>query len=183
MPISPVSDESTGAAGIEPDAPSPETEPAQTAESQLAELREELARLQDRYRRALADLDNFRKRMQHEGDRRAAAARDGQLREWLEALDSVERALQMEPGDPGLTAVLQQMETILSRHGIERIASVGEPFDPSRHDAIAVQPSTEVPDRSILAVARSGFGHPGGEVLRTAQVVVAQQPHAAEDDA
>jgi Molecular chaperone GrpE (heat shock protein) len=178
MPTSPANDEEgespeLSGAGVE-GAPGPSD--ASGGADEVAELRSELARTQDRYRRALADLDNYRKRMEREGDRRATQARDGQLREWLEALDSVERALTMEPGDPGLTAVLEQMDAILVRNGIVRLAEVGEPFDPVRHEAIAVQPSTDVPDKAILAVARSGFGTGDGDVLRTAQVVVATRP-------
>ena len=156
-----------------------EPEPDATADDESAALRRELARSQDRYRRALADLDNYRKRMEREGDRRAAQARDAQLREWLEALDSVERALRVTPDDAGLVAVLEQMDAILARHGIERIAQVGEPFDPARHEAVATIPADgDVPDRAIVDVVRSGFGSRDGEILRLAQVAVATR---AED--
>lgn len=168
MPTSPASD------------PPPEDArpPVSVAEqaSEVAELRAELARTQDRYRRALADLDNYRKRVEREGGRRAAEVRHALLREWLAAVDSVERALRIEPGDPGLGAVLEQMEAILARHGVTRLAAAGVRFDPERHEAIAVQPSADVPDRTVLEVARSGFGADDGTVLRPAQVVVSRQP-------
>jgi molecular chaperone GrpE len=143
---------------------------------EVAALREELARTEDRHRRALADLDNYRKRVEREGDQRAAAARRSVLGEWLEAVDSVDRALRMEPGDPGLSAVLAQMEGILARHGIARIGAAGERFDPARHEAIAAHPADGVPDYTVLEVARSGFAADNGEVLRPAQVVVARSP-------
>lgn len=152
------------------------TDDVATLREEVATLREELSSTQDRYRRALADLDNYRKRTEGDGARRAAAARRALLGEWLEAVDSVERALRMEPGDPGLSAVLAQMEAILARHGIERIDVVGARFDPERHEAIAVQPAADAPDYTVLEVARSGFGIDGGEVLRPAQVVVARRP-------
>ena len=66
----------------------------------------------------------------------------------------------MEPDGPcaeGLRAVLEQMEAVLARQGAHRIGAAGEQFDPERHEAIAVQPSAELPDRTILAVERSGF--------------------------
>jgi molecular chaperone GrpE len=143
---------------------------------EVAALREELALAQDRHRRALADLDNYRKRVAGDGERRAAAARQAVLSEWLEAVDSVERALRMEPGDPGLTAVLAQMDAILARQGVERLDAAGAPFDPKRHEAIAVQPTADAPDFTVLEVARSGFALKDGEVLRPAQVVVARRP-------
>lgn len=143
---------------------------------EIAALREELTHTQDRHRRALADLDNYRKRVEGEGDRRAVAARRAVLGDWLDAVDSVERALRMEPGDPGLTAVLDQMEAILARQGIVRFEAAGSRFDPERHEAIAVQPAAGVPDLTVLEVARSGYGLADGEVLRPAQVVVARHP-------
>lgn len=170
MPAGPANDQPPdpdGAAGAEA-APDPVAE--------LAELRDELARVQDRHRRALADLDNYRKRTERDGDRRVAEARNALLRDWLDAVDSVERALRLEPGDPGLTAVLEQMEAILARHGVGRLDVVGAPFDPVRDEAVAVAPTADVPDRTVVEVARSGFGLRDGEVLRPAQVVVSQRP-------
>jgi molecular chaperone GrpE len=142
---------------------------------EIGALRAELAQAQDRHRRAAADLDNYRKRVEREGDQRAAAASRTLLREWLEAIDSVERALRMEPGDPGLTAVLAQMEAILAQHGVGRLEAAGTRFDPERHEAIAMQPAADVPDYTVIEVGRSGFGLDDGTVLRPAQVVVARR--------
>jgi molecular chaperone GrpE len=133
--------------------------------------------MEDRYKRALADLDNYRKRSAREADRRVEEGREAVMRDWLEAVDSVERALRMEPTNPlfeGLRAVLEQMEAILARHGVERVGEAGERFDPERHEAIGVQPSHEVPDGTVLEVARSGF-RIGDRVLRPAEVVVSRR--------
>jgi molecular chaperone GrpE len=169
MPTSPASDEPLSPAGEPPDAAT--GTPGEVDES--AALREELERTQERYRRALADLDNYRKRAVREADRRVAEATRGLLGEWLEAVDSVERALRLEPGDPGLTAVLDQMEAILARHGVVRIEAAGTRFDPVRHEAIAVQPA-DVTEPTVLEVARSGFVLDDGGILRPAQVVVSR---------
>ena len=142
------------------------------------ELRDEIARLADRYKRALADLDNYRKRSAREIERRTQEARDALLREWLEALDSVERALRIDAGTPlaeGMRAVLEQMESILARHGVQRIGAAGERFDPERHEAVGVRMTGDVPDQTVLEVARSGFAV-GDRVLRPAQVVVSRRP-------
>lgn len=183
MPISPEADAPHGDAhkplatgDAAPEAPG-KADDVTALREEVAALREELALAQDRHRRALADLDNYRKRVASDGDRRATAARQAVLGEWLDAVDSVERALRMEPGDPGLTAVLAQMEVILARQGIVRLEAAGTRFDPVRHEAIAVQPAADVPDFTVLEVARSGYGLADGEVLRPAQVVVAR--HAA----
>lgn len=141
----------------------------------LAAARDELARTDDRYKRALADLDNYRKRVERDTQRRLAEERERLLGDWLEALDSVERALRLQPEDPGLRAVLEQMEAILTRQGARRLGAAGEPFDPMWHEAVAVRASAGVPDRTILEVARSGFALGDDRVLRPAQVVVSQR--------
>jgi molecular chaperone GrpE len=175
MPNSRVSDQG------EPPVQEHEAEPSQAQEDEnreRQELRAELERLDDRYKRALADLDNYRKRTARELERRVEERSDDLLREWLQSVDSVERALLMaEPGGAlhvGLAAVLQQMEATLERSGVTRIGAVGEQFDPERHEAVGVVASDEVPDRTIVEVARSGYAI-GDRVLRPAQVVVARR--------
>jgi molecular chaperone GrpE len=162
-----------------PQAPMPTDEDRRSAEdrdhARLAELEAEVARLDDRYKRAVADLDNYRKRSAREAERRVAEEREGLLRDWLDAVDSVERALRIQPEDQGLRAVLEQMEAILSRQGVVRLGAVGEQFDPARHEAIAIQSRDEVPDRTVLEVARSGFAIADERLLRPAQVVVSRR--------
>jgi molecular chaperone GrpE len=162
MPNSHESDEDGGGAQVE----APERD-----------LAAEVERLDDRYKRALADLDNYRKRTARDVERRVAENTEAVLREWLEALDSVERALLMaETGSSlavGLQAVLEQMEAILERRGVRRIGARGEPFDPERHEAVGVAEAEGVPDGTIVEVSRSGFAM-GDRVLRPAQVIVAQ---------
>jgi molecular chaperone GrpE len=126
----------------------------------------------ERYLRARADLDNYRKRAAQEVERRVAEGADRLLLEWIEAVDSVDRALAMQPSD-GLRSVLDQMEAILTRQGVERVGTAGDRFDPELHEAISVQESDEVPDRTVLDVARSGYRR-GERVLRPAQVAVSR---------
>ena len=143
------------------------------------DLEVELAQMEDRYKRALADLDNYRKRIARETERRVEESREAQLREWLEVVDSLERALFMQPEDPvvqGLRAVLEQMETVLARQGVTRMGATGEPFDPERHEAVAIRP-TDSPDRTVVEVARSGYML-GDRVLRPAEVVVGRTSEA-----
>jgi len=152
------------------------TEPTPPTEAEEAQrLRAELARMEDRYKRALADLENYRKRSDRETERRVQEARALVMREWLQSLDSVERALRTQPGDLGLQAVLAQMEAILAREGVTRVGAAGEVFDPAYHHAVAVRSSAAVPDHTIIEVTRSGFAL-GDKVLRPAEVVVSQRP-------
>jgi molecular chaperone GrpE len=145
-------------------------------DAEIAELQERVAQLDDRHKRALADLDNYRKRSVQLTESRIGDAADTMLRAWLEAVDSVERALRMENGGPlaeGMRGLLDQMEAILARYGVERIGAPGEAFDPSRHEAVAVHPAGDVPNGTIVEVARSGWAR-GDRVLRPAQVVVSR---------
>lgn len=177
------------ARGLERQARSGQDGPAKGAEAEgqpvgdstPVDLSEELARIEDRYKRALADLDNYRKRATREVDRRVAEARESALHDWLQVVDSVERAIQLEPEGPcyeGMQAVLQQIDAVLDRQGAERIGRPGDEFDPERHEAVAVRASGDVPDRTIVEVQRSGFAH-GDRVIRPAQVVVARAPEHA----
>jgi molecular chaperone GrpE len=169
MPNSPESDTQAGA---------PEREQPQRSDD--GDLRAELERIEDRYKRALADLDNYRKRAVREIDVRTVEARIAAVREWLDVVDSVERAIRMQPDGPcreGFCAVLEQINAALTRQGVSRIGAPGEPFDPERHQAIAVAPA-DAPDGTIVSVERSGFAL-GDRVIRPAQVVVAQAPNLA----
>jgi molecular chaperone GrpE len=134
----------------------------------------------ERYLRARADLENYRKRAAQEVERRVAEGADRLLLEWIEAVDSVDRALAMQPSD-GLRSVLEQMEAILTRQGIERVGAAGDRFDPELHEAISVRGSDQVPDRTVLDVARSGYRR-GERVLRPAQVVVSRDGGSSERD-
>jgi molecular chaperone GrpE len=147
----------------------------------LADLEERNAALEDRFMRARADLENYRKRSAREVEHRVSEERERLLRDWLDAVDSVERALLMaDPDSPltvGLRAVLEQMTAILDRQGVRRVGAVGEQFDPERHEAVAVRPSDDLPDQSVMEVVRSGYAI-GDRILRPAEVIVARREGA-----
>jgi molecular chaperone GrpE len=156
-------------------------QPAAALAAENGELTAALAQAEERYKRALADLDNYRKRTAREIERRVAEAKESLLRDWLEAVDSVERALRIEADGPcadGLRAVLEQMDAVLAREGARRIGEAGEPFDPELHEAIAVRALDSVPDRTVVAVERAGLAL-NDRVIRPAQVVVARAPEHA----
>jgi molecular chaperone GrpE len=147
----------------------------------VAELEGELARLDDRYKRALADLENYRKRSGQEIERRVAEREERLLRDWLEVVDSVDRAILMHQGSPveaGLQAVLSQMLAVLARYGVERLLPEGQPFDPAEHEAVAAQPRGDVAAHTVIAVPRAGY-RIGERVLRPAQVVVSSRREEA----
>ena len=177
MPSSPGTDRQDTASA----APVEEAEAPERRERSQAEHEAEIARLEDRYKRALADLDNYRKRSAREVERRVEEGRDALLREWLEAVDTVERAARMDPDGPlgqGMRALLDQIEALLARRGVQRIGDTGEPFDPERHDAVEVRMTTDAPENTVVDVIRAGYAI-DGRVLRPAQVAVARRPQTS----
>ena len=141
---------------------------------QTAEREAEVARLDDRFKRARADLDNYRKRTAKDVERLVAERTDALIGDWLEVADSVGRALAMDSEGAvgeGLRAVRDQIESTLARQGVERVGEVGDAFDPERHEAVDVRAATDVPDRTIVEVIRPGYVR-GERVLRPALVTV-----------
>jgi molecular chaperone GrpE len=140
----------------------------------------EVERLRDRWLRARADLENYRKRSEQEIDRRALESRDRLLLDWLEVVDSIDRGLKFgSVAAAPLRQVQHQMETVLARHGVERIEAEDAPFDPERHEAVGVRRTDEAPPDTVVEVARAGY-RVGDRVLRPAQVIVSRRP-TAED--
>ena len=103
----------------------------------------ELERLRDRWLRARADLENYRKRSDREIERRVGDERDRLLLEWLHVVDDADRALRFgSVADAPLRLVRQQMLALLARHGAERLEAEGTPFDPELHEAVGVRTAT-----------------------------------------
>ena len=147
-----------------------------------AELRERAGKADtylDLAQRTQADFDNYRKRMTREV--RAAEARGiGRLaRELLPALDNLERALlAVETSDPdhqltkGVRLVTAELSAALGRSGIEGYSPAGEPFDPTRHEAVAQQPVDGAEPGTVVQVLQSGY-RLNEAILRPARVIVA----------
>ena len=154
--------------------PSPENKPEVAAPDLDA-----VAALEDRLRRALADLDNLRKRHARELDRERAAAANRVAAAWLPVLDNLELALSHadDPDHPlvrGIQAIRDQAVDILNRQGFGPVDEVGVPFDPQLHEVVAVVENPDVPPGAVAAVLRPGYGH-GERQLRPAMVAVSKR--------
>jgi molecular chaperone GrpE len=148
----------------------------------IAAITAERDRFKDAALRALADLDNFRKRSIRERDEVAKKAKEDMLRELLPVFDNLERASQYvtQGADAaaigkGIEMVLKLFEDTLNRVGGKRVRSVGEPFDPQVHEAISQLPSDAHPAGVIAAEAAAGYLL-GDRLLRAAMVVVSTGP-------
>ncbi|HEX4217937.1 MAG TPA: nucleotide exchange factor GrpE [Acidimicrobiales bacterium] len=135
--------------------------------------------LEDQLRRALADLDNLRKRYQREATRERLAERSRVAAEWIPVVDNLERALQHAGnGDAalieGVQAVRDQAVAAFERLGFPRYDDIGQPFDPARHEAVGTIVS-DAPPGTVVAAIRPGYGS-GDDILRPALVMVAKEP-------
>jgi len=135
----------------------------------------ELSAQKDLNLRLAADFDNFRKRTTRESDRRAAAEKEAFIRELLPIIDNLERALASDASTEqlrdGVRMTLQQLHQLLSRHGIETETAMGRPFDPHRHEAVAMRHEPSQPDHAVIEILQPGYRR-GDEVFRPAKVIV-----------
>ena len=158
-------------------AASPETPDGINAE--LEALRREADEHRDRHLRAVAELDNFRKRSgkEIEAARKFGAERLAQailpVRDSLEAgLAATEKAGQ-EALLEGQRATLRLLDEALADAGIREINPVGEPFDPNKHEALSLVPAPGVAPNTVLEVVQKGY-ELNERLLRAAKVLVAR---------
>lgn len=171
----------------------PETQPPPSAPAsegdvvaQLAASKAEAAGHYDRYLRAAADLENFRRRTVREKDELRTAATGRVLEDVFPVLDNLALALQAakQPGADvktlvgGVDMVLGQLKSALASHGLKEISPVGQPFDPHQHEAISHLASPSVPAEHVVNVVRTGYSL-NGRLLRPAAVVVSSGPEAS----
>ncbi|MYR83979.1 nucleotide exchange factor GrpE [Streptomyces sp. SID685] len=135
--------------------------------------------LEDRWRRALADLDNLRKRHARELERERAVERSRTAAAFLPVLDNLELALTHAGADPGaivegVRAVRDQAVNVLELLGYPRHAESGVAFDPARHEVVGVVQDPDAPPGTVVEVLRPGYGD-GERQLRPAAVTVAKR--------
>jgi molecular chaperone GrpE len=168
----------TGEAGARASAsPAAEIERLQQA---LAESEERARSHWEQYLRAVAELDNVRKRAQRDIESANRYGLEKFAAELLPVRDSLELAVQSaDQGEfdvrslkQGQQATLQLLAKALDRIGLTPINPVGGPFDPTRHEAMMAQPSTSEPG-TVLQVVQTGY-ELNGRVVRPARVIVAK---------
>jgi molecular chaperone GrpE len=157
----------------------------QAAAQELIASREEAAKNRDLYLRTLADLENYRKRVQREKEDLSRFANENLLRELLPVLDKLERAIEHARSDQsnggilqGVEMTLSQLAKVLEKSGIKPVAAVGEPFDTARHEAIGQEESSEHAPQTVVRELQKGYLL-NDRLLRPAMVVVAKAPQAA----
>jgi molecular chaperone GrpE len=136
------------------------------------------------YLRAVADLDNVRKRAQRDIEAANRYGLEKFAAELLPVKDSLELAVanagkaDAESLKAGQQATLQLLSKALEKLGVSVIDPHGEPFDPSRHEAMMAQESDSAEPNSVLKVVQPGY-ELNGRLLRPARVIVAKEPARA----
>jgi len=146
--------------------PAPDAEPA--ADDRVAELTTDLQRVS-------AEYANYRKRVDRDRVAVVEMATAGLLAELMPLLDDVERARQHGDLDGALKSVGEGIEAVATKLGLERFGTVGDPFDPSVHEALmAAEPDPESDVATCAQVLQPGYRLVSGRVLRPARVAVSE---------
>jgi len=167
------------ATGAAPEAASPPPDLA----AQLAAARAEAAANYDKFMRAIADLENFRRRTVREKDELRTIATGRVLEDVFPVLDNLALAIAAakQPNADlksligGIDMVLAQLKSALAAHGLVELHPLGQPFDPHREEAISHEPSDTVKEEHVVRVVRTGYLL-NGRLLRPASVVVSSGP-------
>lgn len=162
-----------------PDEPLAQDDPA----TALARAEATAADNWNRYLRAVADLDNLRKRAARDVEQARRTGADRLAGDLLPVIDGLEMGLEATTAAPatveslvaGQEAILRLLRAALERTGIETIDPLGEPFDPQVHEAMSMQSSPTAEPGSVLLVMQKGY-RIGDRLLRPARVIVAGEP-------
>ena len=163
-----------------PDTASPLVEVEQLQQA-LVEADERAKNHWQQYLRAVAELDNVRKRAQRDIEAANRYGLEKFAAELLPVKDSLELAVQNAARADarslreGQEATLQLLSRALEKLGVTVIDPLGEPFDPARHEAMMTQESTTAEPNSVLKVVQLGY-ELNGRLLRPARVIVAREP-------
>ena len=169
----------------EQDCPEASAETAPPLEATLEEKYEDLCRQTEQMKeerlRILAESENFKKRLSREKDEFCRFATSRVLENMLPVIDNLELALHHSGSDKacqglaqGVRMTLDIFLDVLQRHGLERIAETGGPFDPARHEAMGNQETPDLAPGCVAAILQTGYTL-NGRLLRPARVMVSAE--------
>ncbi|NKF23155.1 nucleotide exchange factor GrpE [Solimonas marina] len=172
------------------DTPEPAETPTEPGFDELEALRQQIndaearaAAAQDAQLRAVADLENTRRRLERDAANSLKYAAEKLLGELLAVADSLELGLKAAEGadgsvkamGEGMELTYRQLMSVLEKNGVKQLDPTGQPFNPDFHQAMSMAPSADVPANHVLAVMQKGYSlHE--RLLRPAMVVVARAP-------
>lgn len=175
-----LNESATAETGVTPDGG--DTTNAEAVALLVDGLKRERDDLKEQILRIQADNQNILRRIRQQMDEDKKFAAQPFIEGLLPVLDNFSRSLEMlekgasvEKVVEGIKGIERMLQRTLESEGVERIATVGQPFDPNLHEALLTEPTTEVAPETVVAELQSGYlMH--GRVLRAAQVKVSVEP-------
>ena len=154
--------------------------------SQVEEKEKQGEENYDRFLRAQAELENYKKRVEREKSSLIQYGNEELIKAILPVIDNLERALVHPPGEnpdgllEGIKITHNQLLQVLEKFGVTRIAAVGEPFDPSKHEAMMQVESADHEPNTVVSELQRGY-FLKDRLLRPAMVSVARAPKQEEE--
>ena len=147
------------------------------AEAKAKEMEAKAAQNLDGWQRAVAEFQNYKKRMDRDRESDKAIMKGDLIKRFLPVLDDLERALQNRSQDDawadGVELIRRKLQSILEAEGLKRIEAEGALFDPNFHEAISFEPADGVESGRVIGVVQNGYML-GDYVVRPAMVRVAR---------
>ncbi|NIS62634.1 MAG: nucleotide exchange factor GrpE [Proteobacteria bacterium] len=140
----------------------------------------------DRLLRAQAELENYKKRVEREKSSLVKYGNEELIKAILPVIDNLKRAIDHPPGEnsgglkEGIKITLNQLLQVLEKFGVTPVPSVGEPFDPSKHEAMMRVESTDHEPNTVVTELQKGY-FLNDRLIRPAMVSVAQPPGQEEE--
>lgn len=132
--------------------------------AELQRQQEETRKNYDQYLRALAEVENIRKRSVREREEYLKYANVSMIKKLLPIIDDLHRAMEVahtsrdfEAMSKGVEMTARSLDEVLKGEGVEVIESIGKPFDPQFHQALTVEPSDEHPENTIIEQLQKGY--------------------------
>ena len=144
----------------------------------LGDLEQKCAFAEDQHLRVVAELQNYKRRVQQEKEQLSRFALEGLVTELIPTLDNFERAMEVKVDSTGAECLMagvkmiyDQVQNVLAAHGVERIEALGADFDPHLHEAVEKEESTALPPNVVVKELAKGYTL-NGRLLRPARVRV-----------
>jgi molecular chaperone GrpE len=145
-------------------------------DERLDRVEQEKADLRDKWLRAVAELENYKKRVKREIDDATFRAQQNLLSAFLPTVDNLTRAQELAKGNDqllkGMEMVVSGFMSALQRYGVEPVPSVGQTFDPAIHEALQQMDSPDHAPGTVIREWEKGYRQ-GDKLLRPARVVIA----------
>ena len=148
--------------------------------AELEEARQKLQESEEKVLRLAAEFENTKKRLQRERERSLKYAEENVLKELLPGIDNIDRAMEQGQDSNSMESLLEGIEltrkglsATLEKFGVKAIESIGEPFDPNIHEAVAMEETEEMEPNRVLKEFQKGYLYKD-RLLRAAKVIVSK---------